>query len=109
MHMLNDQELWQNTLVHIEMNISEASFRTWFKDTVIIKRENNIISIGVPNKIVKDWLHEKHHNFILKSLRGFEDSIRSVEYIVTKNAAKRASGEQKPPTTNSGLNQNQML
>tara|TARA_B100000745_G_scaffold300609_2_gene255974 strand:- start:6161 stop:7516 length:1356 start_codon:yes stop_codon:yes gene_type:complete len=105
--MLNDQELWQNTLVHIEMNISEAGFRTWFKDTVIVKHDNNIITIGVPNKIVKDWLQEKHHHFILKSLRGFDDSIRSVEYMVTKNAAKRAAREQK--TNQVSVNQNQLL
>ena len=49
--MLNDQELWQNTLVHIEMNISEAGFRTWFKDTVIVKHDNNII-----NKINNEFI-----------------------------------------------------
>lgn len=106
LHMLSDQELWQNTLVHIEMNISEASFRTWFKDTAIVKRDNGVIYIGVPNKIVKDWLQEKHHMFILKTLRGFEDSIRGVEYIVTKNAVKRATGEQRPQQS---TNQNQLL
>jgi len=104
--MLNDQELWQNTLVHIEMDISEASFRTWFKDTVIVKHDNGVISVGVPNKIVKDWLYEKHNNFILKTLRGFDDTIRGVEYVVTKNAAKRASGEQK---ITQASNQNQLL
>ncbi len=106
--MLSNQELWQNTLVHIEMNISEANFRTWFKNTFIIKHDNNIISVGVPNKIVKDWLYEKHNIFILKTLRGFEDSIRSVEYIVTKNAIKRPSSENKN-IQNNNQNQNQLL
>lgn len=78
------------------MDTSQASFRTWFKDTVIIRRDGGIVYIGVPNKIVKDWLQEKHHRFILKTLRGFEDAIRGVEYVVTKNAAKKASGEQRP-------------
>lgn len=104
--MLSDQELWQNTLVHIEMDISEASFRTWFKDTVIIKHDNGIVYVGVPNKIVKDWLQEKHHKFILKTLRGFEDAVRGVEYVVTKNAAKKAAGEQRQTQTG---NQNQLL
>ncbi|MAZ67257.1 chromosomal replication initiator protein DnaA [bacterium] len=91
--MLSDQELWQNTLVHIEMDISEASFRTWFKDTVIVKHDNDVVYIGVPNKIVKDWLQEKHHKVILKTLRGFDGSIRGVEYVVTKHAAKKAAGD----------------
>ncbi len=105
--MLSDQELWQNTLVHIEMNTSEASFRTWFKDTIIIKRDAGIVFIGVPNKIVKDWLQEKHHKFLLKTLRGFEDRIRGIEYVVTKNAAKKAAGEQRIPTQTT-TPQNQM-
>lgn len=88
------------------MNISEASFRTWFKDTAIIKQDSNVVYIGVPNKIVKDWLHEKHHSFILKTLRGFDDSIRAVEYVVTKNAIRRATGDQRP---NQNINQNQLL
>ena len=95
MHMLSDQELWQNALVHIEMNISDASFRTWFKDTIIVRRDGGIVYVGVPNKIVKDWLAEKHHKFILKTLRSFEDSVRGVEYIVTKSAAKKAAGDQR--------------
>jgi chromosomal replication initiator protein len=93
--MLNEQELWQNTLVHIEMNISEASFRTWFKDTIILRRDSGTIQIGVPNKIVKDWLQEKHHKFIVKTLRSFEENVRAVEYIVTKNAAKKAAGSER--------------
>ncbi len=75
------------------MDISEASFRTWFKDTVIVKHDNDVVYIGVPNKIVKDWLQEKHHKVILKTLRGFDGSIRGVEYVVTKHAAKKAAGD----------------
>jgi len=92
-HMLNNKELWENTLVAVEMNISEAGFRTWFKDTFIIKNDDGVIYVGVPNKIVKDWLYEKHHIFILKSLRRFEDSIRSIEYVVTKNNLKKILNE----------------
>lgn len=102
--MLSDQELWQNTLVHIEMNITEASFRTWFKDTVILKRDDGIIYIGVPNKIVKDWLEEKHHKFILKTLRSFDETVRGAEYVVTKNAARKAAAGESRSTQQ----QNQM-
>ena len=87
------------------MNISDASFRTWFKDTIIARRDTGIVYIGVPNKIVKDWLAEKHHKFILKTLRSFEDSVRGVEYIVTKSAAKKAAGDQRGIQQQSGQNQ----
>ena len=103
--MMSEQELWQNTLVHIEMSISEPSFRTWFKDTIIVKKDAGVVCIGVPNKIVKDWLADKHHTFILKTLRGFDAGVRGVEYSVVKNAAKRAAGEQKTASAPPALDQ----
>ena len=83
--MMNDRELWQNTLVQIELATTEASFRTWFKGTDILKREGGTVSLAVPSKIVKEWLREKHHKLILKTLRELDPSIRATEYIVHKN------------------------
>jgi len=61
-HMTN-RELWQNTLVQIELGTSETSFRTWFRNTDIVHRETNTntVQVAVPSKIVKEWLMEKHH------------------------------------------------
>lgn len=63
---MSDRELWQNALVQIELGTSEASFRTWFKGTEILRRDGNDVQISVPSKIVKEWLREKHHKLILK-------------------------------------------
>lgn len=91
---MSDRELWQNVLVQIELSISEASFRTWFKGTDVLKRDAGAVHLAVPSKIVKEWLREKHHKLIVKTLRDFDPSIRSVEYVVHKTM--RAS--HKPPT-----------
>ncbi len=87
--MLSEQELWQNALVHIEMSVSATNFKTWFKDTSIIKNVGGEVYIGAPNKIVKEWLQDKHSTFILKVLRGFDDSIRSVHFQINKSPAKK--------------------
>ena len=83
--MIPDRELWQNTLVQIELATTEASFRTWFRGTDIMKRESGVVSLAVPSKIVKEWLREKHHKLILKTLRDLDPSLRGVEYVVHKN------------------------
>ncbi len=88
MHMLSEKELWQNTLVHIEMNISPTGFKTWFKDTLLLKNTDGEVFIGVPNKMVKDWLSDKHHKLILKTLRSFDDTIRSVEFQISREAGR---------------------
>lgn len=91
---MSNRELWQNALVQIELGTSEASFRTWFRNTDIVSRDASAIHLGVPSKIVKEWLMEKHHKLILSALRGLDNSIRTVEYAVHRNPI---SGERKAP------------
>lgn len=88
---LDNKQLWENTLIDIELNISKANFTTWFKNTYIIKQENNIVHLGVPNQFVKDWISKKYHKFILKTLRGFSSNIRGVEYSIVKDQDSRKS------------------
>ncbi len=82
---MTNRELWQNALVQIELGTSEASFRTWFRNTDITSREVGVVHVAVPSKIVKEWLMEKHHKLILKTLRGLDGSIRTVEYVIHRS------------------------
>src|SRR3989338_5884189 len=84
---MSNRELWQNALVQIELGTSEASFRTWFRNTDIASREGGLVHVAVPSKIVKEWLMEKHHKIIMKALRGLDSSVRTVEYAVHRSAA----------------------
>ncbi len=103
--MLSDRELWQNALVQIELGTTEASFRTWFKGTDILKNDVGVVSVAVPSKIVKEWLRDKHHKLILKTLRDIDPSIRGVEYVVHKNirTQQRPYSSQKMPQYNTTL------
>ena len=65
---MNTKELWNNCLSEIETSISKANFTTWFKNTSIAKEDGGILYIGVPNEFVKDWLYNKFHKLILKTL-----------------------------------------
>ncbi len=85
----NNQQLWTQTLVQIELQVSKANFNTWFKDTFIIKIEDNCVYLGVPNPFVRDWLLNKYHKMILKILRDLSGDVRGVEYQIAKNTQKR--------------------
>ena len=75
---METKELWNKCLSEIEVNISKANFTTWFKNTAIIKEDSGVISVGVPNEFVKDWLYNKFHKLILKTLIGNNENIRGV-------------------------------
>ncbi len=94
MGFIDSIELWNNCLKEIEVEVSKANFSTWFKNTSIIKEDSGIIFIGVPNEFVKDWLTNKYHKQILKALMSFTDSVRAVEYQITKIDSKHRVGEE---------------
>lgn len=78
--------LWKHVLSAIEMTVSQAAFRTWFKDTHIVRIEEGVVIVGVPNLFAKDWIASKHHKAILKSLRELSEIVRSVEYTISTKA-----------------------
>ena len=85
---MDTKKLWDNALAEIELNVSRATFTTWFRDTYISKEEEGIVYINVPNAFVKDWLLNKYHNMILKSLRGLLETVRSVDYMISHSKEK---------------------
>lgn len=90
---MDSKKLWDSVLVDVEMNVSKANFNTWFKDTFIYKLEDGVAYLSVPNAFVRQWLSDKYHSFILKSLRSLSDNIRSLDYIVNKSDSKKKEPE----------------
>src|SRR3989344_9668137 len=81
---MNTKQLWKNCLVEIEAGISKANFSTWFKNTSILKEDTGIIYIGVPNEFVRDWLMNKYHKLITKTIADTYENMRAVEYLIIK-------------------------
>ena len=83
--MLGNNELWNSVLEDVRGEISEANFSTWFKDTFIVKQDEGVVTISVPNQFVRDWVRDKFHSMILRVMREKQDSVRSIEYVISKN------------------------
>lgn len=96
------KELWDNALVSIELLISQANFKTWFRDTHIVSLEDGVITLGVPSVFVKDWLGDKFAPLILKTLRTLSPHVRSVEFQVVART-DRKSDKPKTQTVNAAL------
>src|SRR6185295_2386725 len=81
---MNTEQLWKNCLVEIEAGLSKANFSTWFKNTSVLKEDAGIIYVGVTKKLVRDWLKNKYHKLITKTIADAYDNMRAVEYVITK-------------------------
>lgn len=79
---MDSKTLWDSVLVKIEIDVTKATFSTWFKDIYISKIDSGTVYLAVPNTFVKDWLIKRFHKQILEHLRSNLESVRSVEYII---------------------------
>lgn len=96
------KQLWDDALVEIELSITTANFKTWFRDTYIVSLEDGTVTVGVPSVFVKDWLQDKFHTMILKTLRDLTPHVRSVEYTVSQRNERKRSAN-KNQTVNASL------
>ena len=86
---MDTKKLWDDLLAQMEIEVSRANFSTWFKDTYINKMDGGTVSLAVPNTFAKEWLSQRYHKKILEILRGKNESIRSVEYIIATQKKKK--------------------
>jgi len=85
--------------MEIETGISKANFSTWFKNTSISREETGIIYVGVPNEFVRDWLKNKYHKLITKTIANAYENMRAVEYVITKTEGSKQQEETKVVNT----------
>lgn len=95
------KKLWDDALVSIELSITPANFKTWFRDTHIVSLEDGTVTLGVPSVFVRDWLADKFQTMILKVLRDLTPHVRNIEYVVVQRSEKKQSSKQQ--TVNAAL------
>lgn len=96
------KKLWDDGLVKIELAITPANFKTWFRDTYILSLEDGTITLAVPSVFVRDWLQDKFQSMILKTLRELSTYVRSIEYEVVQRNDRRSESS-KTQTINAAL------
>ena len=55
-----DQDIWQVILNKLESHIDEKSFRTFFIDTKLVKKDKRDLHIRVSTKFASDYLHQNY-------------------------------------------------
>lgn len=74
--------LWQSVLGEIELTVSHGSFVTWFKNTKVLRSDDEKMIVGVPNIFAKQQLESKYNTIIsdLLSKNGADKLI--IEYKI---------------------------
>jgi chromosomal replication initiator protein len=95
--MQDSKGLWQSVLGELELNVSDAHFKTWLKPTFILSNEEGRIVVGVPNVFNKQRLEKVYHSDIRQVLSKLDGGIHAVEYkVVGKGAEVTATASAAP-------------
>ena len=85
---VQQDDIWQAVLGEIEVSLSRGSFVTWFKNTCLLKQDEDVTVIGVSNIFVKQHLEKKYGDLIIETLRKQGASVDHIEYKITPTAGR---------------------
>lgn len=77
---MQQDAVWQAVLGELEVTLSQGNFVTWFKNTRLLKQEDNKVVIGVNNPFVKQTLEKKWGDLITSTLNKHGISATVIEY-----------------------------
>jgi len=87
-------KLWDDTLAHLELNLSPQHFSTWIKPLKLVKIEQDMVYLEVPNRFVLDWVKENYSKLIQKNL----SALSAVSYRLHFDVSNQVVA-QSPKTT----------
>ena len=92
--------LWQSVLGEIELTVSHGNFTTWFKNTELIDKTSDQVTIGVPNVFAIRQFEVKFNDQIHEILKKNGVSVSKINYVV-KTAKKNVVSRETTGQSNS--------
>jgi chromosomal replication initiator protein len=90
---MSNQELWQAILGSLEVSLSKANFTTWFKNTSIVEKGDDFITLNVPSIFYKNWIANKFQTEMLKCLKSIAPEVREIKYHIGSGKNPTESAE----------------
>ncbi len=109
---MTPNEIWHATLGELQLQMTRATFDTWVRPTFAIAFENGTMVVGVHSPYAKEWLENRLHTTIQRTLTGILGRSVEVRYIVQDKArAKngRTNGYASAASSESGESRKSML
>lgn len=96
---INPEEVWRSTKGALQLQMTRANYDEWIKDTQLLSAEDNAFIIGVPNFYVRDWLQDRLHPLLKRTVEGIIGHSVALNYTVYKKNSSEIAMENReiPP------------
>jgi chromosomal replication initiator protein len=88
-----DSNVWQSVLGEIEISVSRGTYITWFKNTRLLRRDNDKLVVGVANVFIKQQLEKKFQHLINEVLEKNGITSPQIEYKIHSALAPKREVE----------------
>ena len=78
-------KVWQATLGQLQMQMTQATFDTWVKNTRVISAEDRKWQIGTKSAFAKDWLENRLFTTILRTVSNMLGEKIDLKFVVEAN------------------------
>jgi chromosomal replication initiator protein len=79
---MDHKELWNDILLRMSTIIPRSKFITWFKRTVIMEIDKDLLVVGVPLPMSMKWIDTHFREDLLKTVQEFLPKITSLNIQV---------------------------
>lgn len=79
---MKPEQVWQAALGELQLQMTKATFDTWFKTSRVVAYEDGTFVIGVSSAYAKDWLENRLSGTIKRTLNGIVGRSVEVKYVV---------------------------
>ena len=84
---MNNDLLWSKVLEKIQEEVNSVMYTTWFKETRVLKIENNVVTIVVPMKVHQKRLNENYRDIIISKLFEVTNQLYDINVILEDEIA----------------------
>lgn len=82
--------LWQAVLGEIELSITRPNFITWFSNTGLLREDEDLVIVAVPNVFIKQQLERKYTDLIIETLKKNGVTPKQLEFKVHALSSRRS-------------------
>ncbi|MBU1954120.1 chromosomal replication initiator protein DnaA [Patescibacteria group bacterium] len=84
---MHNKSLWEDVLKSLSPQIGKSSILSLFKDSIISGIEEGVMTICVPNHIVRGFIRDRHEAQIFRAVQNIDPGIKEVKYDVMGSLA----------------------
>ena len=86
---MKSDHVWSAALGELQLQMTQATFDTWLRDSRLLREEDGTFVIGVKNGYAKDWLEHRLLATIKRTLARLTGRTVAVRFIVWSEEARQ--------------------